>query len=220
MKAIKFAVIAALFCSAASLSAQSENYSRIYASYVRGNANQEMGKYSEDMDQNGFNVGYAYGLNISGTLPLFLEYGAELNYLTMDESSDFLKNDAKFLHVSIPVNVVYQFSVMDDFMHIAPYAGVNFKLNLMGKNKVKDSYGDESEEINFFDEDDMGDNTAKRFQLGMNAGVNFYVGHLMLGYRYQYDFMPYVDGKDDDAILSVNYEMKTSAHCLSIGYRF
>lgn len=220
MKAIKFAVIAALFCSAASLSAQTDNHSRVYASYIRGNANIELGRHSEDFDQNGFNVGYAYGLNISGTLPLFLEYGAELNYLTMDESSDFLKNDAKFLNVAIPVNVVYQFSVMDDFMHIAPYAGVNFRLNLMGKNKVKGYQGSGSEEIDFFDEDDMGDNTAKRFQLGMNAGVNFYVGHLMLGYRYQYDFMPYADGKDEDALLNVNYDMKISAHYLSIGYRF
>ncbi len=142
---------------------------------------------------------------------MFIEYGGEVNFLAGTIDGGYVDDKMKMMNVALPVNLVYQFSFMDGAMDVAPYAGLNFKFNIIGKTDVEGEGADL--EVNHFDEDDMGeDETANRFQLGLNLGVNFYYNNFMVGYRYQYDFIPYI--KYDD------YKMKTSGNFISVGYRF
>ena len=43
------------------------------------------------------------------------------------------------LSLNIPVNLLYRFNITDDFS-ISPYFGLDFRINLLGKNKYEISY--------------------------------------------------------------------------------
>lgn len=93
------------------------------------------------------------------------------------------------LSLNIPVNLLYRFNITDDFS-ISPYFGLDFRINLLGKNKAEVTYNDEtdSEDINLFDDDDMGDEAWGRFQAGWHLGVGFDYRVLHVGVEYGTDF--------------------------------
>lgn len=93
------------------------------------------------------------------------------------------------LSLNIPVNLLYRFNITDDFS-ISPYFGLDFRINVLGKNKYEEDYnGDvDSYDWNLFDDDDMDGDPWGRFQAGWHLGVGFDYSVLHVGVEYGTDF--------------------------------
>ncbi len=133
-----------------------------------------------DVSFTGLSVGYVYGVAISKSAPIYVEFGASLLWTTKDLTEDLgydKEDDLTVKHNMISINVPVNFGYKFDFnnnISLYPYVGVNLRGNIIGKWKFE-GYG-ESEEINIFDEDDMGEDlVCKSFQVGWQIGtaVNF-----------------------------------------------
>ena len=88
----------------------------------------------------------------------------------------------RFLSVSMPLNLGYCIGCVGG--SIDPYAGVDVRLNMVGKSRV-----DGFECVDYFD-----DLSAKRFQLGLNAGVDVNFVIFYLGYRFTKDMTDFIPG--------------------------
>ena len=135
------------------------------------------------------------------------------DYMEDIEDGDIGETSFTFMNIAIPVNFLYRFDVTDRFS-IAPYAGMNFKINIIGKAKQKG----ESKSASFFNKDDVGEDlTANRFQLGMNLGVNFMLDQkYSFGYRFQPDFISYQSYNK----YGIEYSSKITNHYFTFGYIF
>lgn len=196
----------------------------------------------------GFSVSYEKGISISNRLPLFVETGVGVQYAfkTFDSDDDFgiddthtygisMQSTYSTLNLKVPVNLAYKFTFGN--VSLIPYAGINLKLNLLGKNKLsvedpddleimgydsEDEFWEDLEEsaedydielkqsMNMFDKDDVGGekNTWKRFQMGWQIGVGLDYNKLHVGLGYTKDFM------------ELSKKLKTSSVLVSLGYNF
>ena len=207
-----------------------DDYNRIYVGY-----NPAKIKWSEDQSageeyyplKHGITVGYLRGSNIVKNLPLYIEWGANFQYLFGKErfSDDGYSETINIstYSLNVPVNVAFRFSFTDNDLSITPYLGLNFRVNLAGKYKGKyesDYYGDSEEyEYNLFskkeeDENGLGDYAWKRFQVGFNVGVSFSYKALNVGVGYVADFSKLVDYDDEDVT------GKLGVTTLSVGINF
>lgn len=226
---------------AATVGAWADGYNRVSVSYdnVHFGFNTEMKVLSEGIESasaNGFGINYTHGFGL-GEKPMFIETGlsfvaafgktndvVDVDYYYDDFSTWHEKLQNMFL--SVPVNYVYRFNVGEKFT-IAPYAGINFKLNLIGK--MKEHYEDEdgveeSEWINVYssDEKNMGDKdlTWNRFQMGWQVGVGFEYSKVYLGVQYGTDFIPAYSHKFSEGGISLTPKVNTGALKVSVGYTF
>lgn len=156
--------------------------------------------FSISMDASGF----VAGVQMSNPLPkvenLKLIYGGELNFNNYEGE--------KFMSIAIPVNIGYEYSVSDE-VSIVPYAGLNFKVNVMDKEDGYNVFG------------------AKRFQLGANIGVNLNYKNIYIGYRFTPDFIPYYketystdDIWYDDDPSDFDVKVKSHRNIVYIGFKF
>ncbi len=225
-----------MLCTVSFSFAQNENYSKVHASFNFGGTDIErtgllnhpivnavLNQYVSGIDKIntiGFSAGYTYGINIDKSLPLFVEVGGELNYVggtstifvTHPKSLYCTHAKLGMMNMQVPVNVTYNIPVVEG-LDIAPFAGVDFKLNLMGNMNVED------EGCNLFDGDDVSrlcytyigkiipvkkdiDATANRFQMGLNLGVNFIIAKkYSIGYRFMTDITRYYSLNEEVGIL-------------------
>lgn len=148
MKLYKALALAGVLAVAGSASA--EDYNRVAISYDNthyGFNKDYKAEYEGDEDPafstNGFGLNYIHGFGLSNNLPMFLEVGGNVNfnfYSKTDESSIWdepLKYKSQFqnINLQVPVNFVWRFNVVEDFT-IAPYVGLNFKLNFMSRMRA------------------------------------------------------------------------------------
>lgn len=167
--AMAVALIAAVTVNAQSLT---DNYQKIYAGF------ETLGVFESSVDAlKGFNVGYAYGINLTGhNQPLFLEVGAEYSFLSLD---DVKEKDHSLL---VPLHVTWKFG--NEKFAVAPFAGESLHFHL---SHTIDG-------VSIFDGDG-----ANRFQATFDLGVNFVISsHLELGYRYQLSELKFVDNGNND----------------------
>lgn len=179
-----------------------DDYNRIYVGYNPSKIT--WSEYQGDYEflfplKHGITVGYLHGSNIVKNLPLYIEWGANFQYLFgkkhfSDDGYSETMNISTY-SLNVPVNVAFRFSFKDNDLSITPYLGLNFRVNLAGKYKGKyenDYYDDSGEyEYNLFskdEEDGMGDEAFKRFQVGFNVGVNFSYKAFNIGVGYVADF--------------------------------
>lgn len=225
------------------LGANAESYSRVQASYINDSYNGNKYTNNHDFSTNGIGVSYVYGFGLSKSLPMFVEAGLQFNTSINSEtiaeekySVDILdktyniheKGKQKFtnINLAIPVNFVWRFNVAD-MLTVAPYAGINFRVNALGKVKysvdidtdlpkdldkeLDDARGSES--MNVYSKKDMGnDGTWNRFQMGWQIGVGAEYKNIYLGVQYGTDFIPafkYEKAKINNGRLAV-----------SVGYSF
>lgn len=222
--------------SSSSASADTEGWKRVTVSYVPMKAVVDIDG-ADDMKFNGFAVGYAQGFSISNSLPLFVEGGinalfgfnkqdgedCELNAYYGD--NDFEQKTTVF-SLSIPVNLVYKFAIPNSDFSIAPFVGVTFRGNIIGKSKYNfignlDEWGVDSEselweeaearqETNWFDKEEAGSKDAqwKRFQMGwqVGVGVNYKQFHFAASY-----------GKD---FMELCKKVKVATPYITLGYNF
>lgn len=251
MRKIKLFAVAALLAAGTSASAQFSNsssrsartvstdgWSTIYVQYNPITISIDE-KGADDMSVNAFSLGYNKAFSIAKSTPLFIEAGIGLQYMfkTDDEPyedwDEVDDNEAQpsedkysMLSAKIPVSLTYRWSIPNSKIALAPFVGIDFRFNIMGKKKTElevgsDYYGDAEEDWeeyydqkldkNLFDKDDMGDKDAtwKRFQFGWHIGVNAHFNNsLLLGVSYGTDFSElFKDGK-----------MKTTS--ITLGYNF
>lgn len=226
MKKLFFFVVACVFATTASaqfvnsgsskvssgnsISAMStDDYNRIYVGYNPTKINWE--HYQSELEEEfpltqSLTFGYLHASSLANSFPLFLEYGANLQYSFGKEKEDGYEWSLGVYSVNVPVNLAFKFQFND--ISLTPYLGVNFRVNAAGtyKYEYEDYYGDiESEKINIFDDsdDEWGEGTPKRFQAGLNLGVGFSYKALYLGVGYVADFTKIFDYEDLEGKIGV-----------------
>ena len=120
------------------------------------------------------NASWYQARTITPDLPVFLQYGAGLQY-TMG-NMDFMDEDAptNLLTVKVPVNVVYDFAVPNTELSVLPYAGLNLQGHILGSS---DGYS-------LFDEDEMG-MAFNRISLGWQIGAKVAYDKYFFGIGYE-----------------------------------
>lgn len=180
-KIFALAVAAVLTVSAA----WAQDYTRLQASYVSHYLTNSA-VAGKDIEPKGVTLGAVLGFSVTDELPIFVESGANLTWAhgAMDVPGGEVKST--YMNFAIPVNGVYKFEI-NDKVAISGFAGLNFKVNFLGKTKA---YG---EKTNWLSKDDMGgrDNRANIFQLGCQFGAGVHLGQVYLGYEFQPDLMNY-----------------------------
>lgn len=177
-------------------SVKTDGWSRIYVSYTPSKMKFDYDD-ADDVKFKGFTVGWLRGFGLTQNLPLYMEAGAGIQYRTYkDEDSEsysgyeYSYSDKYTMwSLNIPVNLLYRFNVTDDFS-ISPYFGLDFRVNLLGKNKSEVTMYDEtdSEDWNLFDDDDMDGDPWGRFQAGWHIGVGLDYRAIHFGVEYGTDF--------------------------------
>lgn len=175
----------------------------------------------DNLKMNGFSIGYAQGFSVAKQVPLFIEAGINAQFafkkLDGEDSEDIpfgagiegINTKFTTMNLNIPVNLAYKFTFNNGNTSLVPYAGINFKFNLIGKCKYtiedtdilggmdEDDFWDYAEEngvkqtINMFDKKETGDKDAtwNRFQMGWQIGVGLYHNHFYVGVGYTKDFI-------------------------------
>lgn len=227
MNFAKVSFFIALLLTTIELSAQ-ETYSRVAIGFRSRVVHHE----NADSDiPKGISLDFAHGFPLSSSRPLFLEAGANLawtHYVYSREPDAWSRLTARmnFLDVSIPVDFVCRFSLLNGKVLLAPSTGPNFRFNLIGKqkNSYKGAYyvNRKTEKINFLARDEF--DPASIFQFGWRLGLALCSGPFYIGYAFTYDFTPYCDVRHDGPSSSYNFndygENKTAHHSLSVGYTF
>lgn len=241
MKLFKPLLIAA-FSAFAISSASAEDYNRIGISYNNNhfgfNDQLNDGAFEglfDGISLNGAGINYIHGFSLSQSTPIFIETGINANFgvgstdtkALLTDGYDYYSTEielkAQNVNLQVPVNFVYRIAASDD-VTIAPYAGLNFKFNIVTKLKAKLSANGKSVEsdwFSLFSEDDMekafgDDGTGNRFQMGWHIGVGVQYKPLYLGVSYGTDFIAAYSQKFYGKSAKINTRNLT----VNVGYTF
>ena len=169
---------------------------------------------------NAFTIGYNRAINVAPSIPLYVEFGAALQYaFYSDEASNedkgsyytdkyTVKYTGHILTAKVPVSLLYHIAIPNSDFAFEPFAGVDFKYNISGSGKQKEteehSYRGDDPEIdeettkidNFFDKKKCDGHPANRFQAGWHVGANFVYKKAFIGISYGQDFSKFHDDID------------------------
>ncbi len=202
MKKLSFVLTVALMAIATTASAQfansgqkatkvstnTENYNRFVAAYNSFSLSTE----GASLDLTGLSVGWTKGINIADGTPLYVETGLHVMYAFGSEYGC----DQSYLGVNVPVLITYKIAPIET-MAILPYAGLNLRGNILGKES------DDDYKFDYFDDYD-----AKRFGVGASLGVNFDFETLSVGLGYTFDFTEMME------------EIKVEYFTVALGFKF
>lgn len=213
-----------------------DDYNRIYVGYNPSKIT--WSEYQSECEEcyplkHGITVGYLHGSNIVKNLPLYIEWGANFQYLFGKEEYrengyDYYYKETVKMNIyslNIPVNLAFRFSFKDNNISLTPYMGLNFRVNVAGNIKYEGVeeglYDDDewNEKYNIFskdEEDGFGDEALKRFQVGFNVGVNFSYKAFNIGVGYVTDFSKIANWNDGGEKLNGKLGVTT----LSLGINF
>lgn len=125
----------------------------------------------------GWAINYTRATSVTQSAPLFLEYGAGVQYSYTSEDYRTIN----YVSVKVPVNLIYDFKIPNTNINLDPYVGLKLRYNVWGEYD-NDYYGS----YNLFgDKYDW-----NRFQVGAQIGVKarfnnkFFVG---LGYGFDFN---------------------------------
>ena len=157
------------------------NYYRAYVGYNTAHANWKgYGLAGELMFplNNGITLGYLESRHVVKGLPIFVEYGANIQYLRGKEklAGELLFGDldmdyyfkTNIFAVNIPVNASLRLSFENDTIAVAPFAGLNIRYDLAGKQIME--VDDSTNETKLFVSSENPE-AFNRLQLGLNFGV-------------------------------------------------
>lgn len=214
--------------SSASSSSDVEAWKGLRFSYDRTFVNQDW-EDADDMDMNGFSIGYEHAFKVAKKLPIFIQTGLDLNFARYkDDESEYddyygesweYEDKITSLGLSIPVNFVYGVKI-NDMLAIKPYTGFYLRVNLMAKEKYTETWSDgtdsesEETETNLFDEDEVKeaygskDWTWNRVQAGWQIGATLDISKFNVGIGYALDFN------------EITEKTKTSKFMVKLGYNF
>lgn len=92
---------------------------------------------------NAFSIGYNRTINLTPSAPLYLEIGAALQYaFYSDEVGQevTLKYTGNMLTAKVPVSLLYHVAIPNSDFAIEPFAGIDFKYNIIGTAKREVTY--------------------------------------------------------------------------------
>ena len=177
-----------------------DGYNRIYVSYLPSKI--KFGDGDDDLKLKGsFEAGYLRGIGLTSNVPLYLEVGGALQYRSYSEEDYGYETKFNMLSLNIPVALTYRINVTDDFA-VSPNFGFDFRVNVMGKEKVTED-GDE-----LYDTDLFSDADWKRFQAGWHIGVGLDYRALHFGVQYGTDFNEIAE------------ELKIATTSVTLGWNF
>lgn len=185
-KCLLFVALIAM-CSSAFGQTKAQEWSSFYVQYNPMKLVQDISGY-DDLDFNGFTVGYNKAISVAGETPLFIDAGGAITAAFYSESEGDEELSITFISAKVPVSLMYKWQV-SDAVSILPYGGLYARFNVVGNMKYDDGYDDET--ISVFDKKDMGssDATWKRLQMGYQIGVNVMFNNKWhLGLAYASDF--------------------------------
>lgn len=235
---MKKLLLACVVAASGIMAANAENYSFVALSYDNTqlwygdnfgtkDGLSVIGHDSNSASLNGFGIQYTYGIGIT-KLPMNIEVGLKWNMgfdgTKINEEYQGVnlqeKINTQFMRLSIPVSYIYHWKATD-LITIAPYAGFDFRFNLLAKTKDKlttnvAGVAAAEQEMDWFNKDDMGDDTANRFQLAWHIGVRFEVSKLFLGLEYGTDMMPFWSAE----YLTAKQHINTGNFSLNVGFKF
>lgn len=252
MKKLLLAVCAAFMTVGASAQLISSNtvthkegkgYNRVSLSYNALSLGDEVFDKESDLDgMNGLSLAWTKGISVSSSAPLFIETGLGLTYgwksheesESEDGYSSTGKVSTKFLGLTVPVNVVYKWNVPNTDVNIAPYVGIYFRGNLLGKTKNEWEYSysgygyskSDSGESDFswfndLDDDEEPGYEASRFSFGWNIGLGFEYSKFYVGVSYAKDFNNFIsiEGEDEHG-KKKDYNSKIGNLSATVGFNF
>lgn len=163
-------------------------------------------KYGLSENLNAFTIGYNRAINLTPSAPLYLEIGAALQYAFYSDEVDeevTLKYTGNMLTAKVPVSLLYHVAIPNSDFAIEPFAGIDFKYNIIGTAKREVTYKyygetkkDEDKLDNIFDKKDCDGHQANRFQAGWHVGANFVYKKAFIGISYGQDFSKFHDDID------------------------
>lgn len=123
-----------------------DNYGRFYIGYNPVSVDwEENGKNLKKMFpmDNGLSLGYMHGHNVVKSLPLYVEYGANVAWAfgkhDDKDSDDYYswKSETKLnmFSINVPVNLAFRLSFANNDFSVTPYLGLNFRINVAGTRK-------------------------------------------------------------------------------------
>ena len=240
--------------SSSSSNGENSDYNQIGLSYVNESFSFDYPKDSgfDKIGANGFGLKYIHGFSVSKSLPMFVETGLSFNFNVGSKSLDFggdydydygydddydydYAPTVKYQHaaLAVPVNFAYKFNINENFA-VKPYLGLNFKFNILGRQKIDYGYDDDYDydyyayDDDYYDEDmsdrwsnlyskkDMDSLTWNRFQMGWQIGADVQFKKFFLGLEYGTDFIKAQSKKQYGEKFNVN----SGTFKLSIGYCF
>lgn len=211
-------------------------YNSIGTSYSLSSFNDKYEDYGDEYQKvidnsglsdklNAFTIGYNRAINVAPSIPLYVEFGAALQYAfysdDYSEDNDYSNYYDKFtgsmLTAKVPVSLLYHVAIPNSDFAIEPFAGIDFKYNIIGTAKAKSektynnkTYKDEEKIDNIFDKKDCDGHQANRFQAGWHVGANFVYKKAFIGISYGQDFSKFHDDID----------LKFKTLSATLGYRF
>lgn len=192
-------------------------YNSIGTSYSLSSFNDRYDDYGDEYQKaidnsglseklNAFSIGYNRTINLTPSAPLYLEIGAALQYaFYSDEVGQevTLKYTGNMLTAKVPVSLLYHVAIPNSDFAIEPFAGIDFKYNIIGTAKREVTYKyysetkkDEDKLDNIFDKKDCDGHQANRFQAGWHVGANFVYKKAFIGISYGQDFSKFHDDID------------------------
>lgn len=183
---------------------------------------------------NAFSIGYNRAINVAPSIPLYVEVGAALQYAFYSDKASYEDKDSYYtekytvkytghiLTAKVPVSLLYHIAIPNSDFAIEPFAGVDFKYNISGSGKQKEteeySYRGDDPEIyeettkidNIFDKKKCNGQQANRFQAGWHIGANIVYKKAFVGISYGQDFSKFQDQAD----------LKFKTLSATLGYRF
>lgn len=139
-----------------------DNYGRLYIGYNPISVDwEENAKEQKKMFpmKNGLSLGYMHANNIVKSLPLYVEYGANVAW-TFGKYNDKKSDDGysskteiklNMFSINVPVNVAFRFSFANNDFSVTPYLGLNFRINLAGTCKQTTISEEDNEYDNEYD---------------------------------------------------------------------
>ena len=127
---------------------------------------------SQTEDMNGVSLNWSQARVLTNQLPIYIQYGAGLQYTWMTDGEGDYKTMDHFLTVKVPVNILYNFVIPNTAVSIMPYVGLNAQVHALGQSKITYDYDGEKEVVtsSYFSKDDMGEDVWNRFVLGWQIG--------------------------------------------------
>lgn len=179
MKCIKYFIVAfAAIITASSLDAQSIGFSA-HVGYSPVTFKDD----SNSSSSTGLRVGVTAGNFASTSVPLYVDYGLNLNYVW--DSKEKVKMN--YVSAAIPVNIGYKLDVQGSSLSFSPYGGLSARVNILAESKY------DGETRNLFDGDN--DEHWKRFQLGIQLGLKVTLSDkFIIGYEFNPNVMEIADG--------------------------
>ena len=196
-------------------------YNSIGTSYSLSSFNDRYDDYGDEYQKaidnsglseklNAFSIGYNRTINLTPSAPLYLEIGAALQYAFYSDEVDqddyeevTLKYTGNMLTAKVPVSLLYHVAIPNSDFAIEPFAGIDFKYNIIGTAKSEETYKnygetkkDEEKIDNIFDKKDCDGHPANRFQAGWHVGANFVYKKAFIGISYGQDFSKFHDDID------------------------